>query len=134
MDRVPPVGEDWARGRGHPVSRLPGRMVLLSQLLVAGAIVALAVGFWHGYEMDELRQCYLERHGTIDVPEALYFDWMAARVRVPVLLAWLSLQGTSVLVFWFNRSAAGLTARQVFWTLWLMSWVGVVELTFSIVG
>ncbi len=107
----------------------PYRRMIFAHLLVVGAMIAVAVGFWHRHKVDSLREQFFQRHGEIDIPEALYFDGMAVSVRVPVLLIWFGLQATAPIVFVLNRQGVGYRAGVLFWSLWLISWVGVVELT-----
>ena len=108
-------------------------MVMLAQLLVVGAFIALAVGFWHRSKVEALQERFRERYGVIDVPEAFGFLGMALSVLIPVLLVWFGLQLTSVIVYCVNRTQAGLIVALAFWTLWTISCFGVIELTFALV-
>ena len=103
-------------------------MRYLPHLLVLAAIAVLAVGLWHRQKVDFLRQDFRARGGEIDIPEALYFDSMAASVQIPVLLGWMVFQAGSALAFCWRWNSMGGWPRLVFVALWCVSSFGVFEL------
>ncbi len=111
--------------RGDAPYRPPRGRILVAHLLVVGAFVVLAIAVWHRREVDTQRQRFREQHGSIDIPEAIYFDSLAASVQIPALLTWLGLQLASAVLFCFNRKEAAWPALLTFWTLWGVALLGI---------
>jgi hypothetical protein len=93
--------------------------VVMTFLLVSGAIGALTVVSWHRHRVDSLREQYRQKYGDIEVPAAIYFDGVAVSVQGPFLLLWFVLQLASALVFCFACKGVGYSRGLLFWSLWL---------------
>jgi hypothetical protein len=112
------VNQTGRQDRTGPTGR-NARFLFVAQLLAVGSIIALACRIRYLHLIDTMRRQYLEEHGQLDIPEALYFDGKAASAVVLVALVWLVLQLTSLGMFCLNQRDAGKPVKFVFWTLWL---------------
>jgi hypothetical protein len=72
--------------------------------------------------MEMLRRELLDRHGTIDIQEALYLGGKAVVVAIPVLFLWFVLQVISAILFVCNRKGARWSAWLLFMALWAVAW------------
>src|SRR5262249_18283660 len=100
--------------------------------LVILAILDVGVGLWHREHMNRL----WERLEKISYPpfeayETLPIDMEAVFVRLPVVCFWLLLQTCSLIASCFFFRRAGLNPSLAFLALWLLSLLGMLELTFS---
>jgi len=93
----------------------------LAHVLVVASGVALATAVCHSHKVDILRERWLQQHGEIDIPEALYFDGIAAAVELPLLALWLILLVVSLLVFCGTKNEFGPVSRLAFLAIWLPS-------------
>lgn len=95
------------------------RVVWLFQVLALGAVIASGIALLSRANAIQLRHQYLQKHGEIDIPEAMYFDHQAMSISLPTFVIWLFLQITSVVSFFRKVRSVGNAAQLVFWGLWL---------------
>jgi hypothetical protein len=93
----------------------------LAHFLVVASGVALATAVWHSQKVNILREQWLQQHGEIDIPEAIYFDGMTASVELPLLALWLILLVVSFMTFCGTKKALGPVSRLAFLAIWLPS-------------
>lgn len=98
------------------------KLVFAALLLAVAAIVAEGVAYWYGQKVDSLRQRYRDQGNTIDIPEAIYFDSMAASVILPAHLICFVLQWTSAALFCLNWQGSGYFLGTAYWIIWFMAW------------
>jgi len=97
-------------------------MRILAYVMPVVALCAMVAAFWQSNYVDELRENYMRRHGSIDIPEAMYFDGKAAFVIAPALLAFLVCQVLAVVFFVLSwRPWSWLFALSL-WALWAAAW------------
>lgn len=94
----------------------------IAYLLLAAAGLDIAARCWHWHHVDGLRQQYLAIHGSIDIPEGMYFAGLFMNVQVPLLLLFLILQYASAVAFVCNCRGIGAWRISGFWCAWLTAW------------
>jgi hypothetical protein len=113
----------------------PFNAVRLAFFLVNLAVLDVGVGLWHRQHIGWLWE-RLEKtsYPPLEAYETLPIDMEAVVVRLPVICFWLLLQPASLLVFGFCFRRAGLYPAFAFLALWLVSLLGMLELTFSVLS
>jgi hypothetical protein len=103
--------------------------------LVILAILDVGVGLWHRQHINRLWERLRETsYPPFEAYETLPIDMEAVFVRLPVVCLWLLLQPSSLIVYCFFFRRAGLYPGLAFLALWLLSLLGMLELTFSVLS